>query len=188
VRCSSPTEKLLQEHGILRRILLVYEEFLGQLEHAEEHPSFSALIDTTTLLQGYVQGYHEVIEETYVFPIVEKIPSMQSLVSTLRKQHVLARQMSTDVIVSARMVDLKRLTTTLDALILLYQAHTAWEDTDLTIAYRSILSREGSNHLIETFNRVELDLFGPGAEADVLVQITEIERAFDIHGPAEFEP
>jgi hypothetical protein len=73
-------------------------------------------------------------------------------------------------------------------LILLYQAHTAWEDTDLTIAYRSILSREGSNHLIETFNRVELDLFGPGAEADVLVQITEIERAFDIHGPAEFEP
>jgi hemerythrin-like domain-containing protein len=179
---------MLQEHGILRRILLVYDEFLSQLESAETAPPIGAVIDTTTLLQSYVQGYHEVIEETYVFPVVEKIPSMQGLVSTLRRQHALARQLSTDVIVSARMADLKRLTTTLDALVLLYQAHTAWEDTDLTIALRDVLTPEGSRELLGKIHRVERDVFGPRAEAHALTQIVEIERQFDVHGPAEFEP
>lgn len=197
----SAVEKLMQGHGVLRRILLVYEEVLRAMSppeapgEGESGPAvvelIGGLVETTTLLQSYVQGYHERMEESYVFPRVEKFykgAGAAALVVTLRRQHVIAGRLSVDVLVAARMADLKKLHERLGSLVTLYHAHTTWEDTDLMSAFRQTLTRDLSNELAEKFCTIERRLFGSDAEAHILSQISNVEHRFGIYSPAEFEP
>lgn len=169
-------------HAILRRILALYEQVLGDLEHAEDPPPIDTLVDVTLTLQGYVQGYLETIEETYVFPRIER--ALPLTVATLRRQHSEAAQLTTDALVALRQRDLKRLYHALDTLILLYEVHTSWEDTDVMIAFRRTYGAREGLRLSKLFDRIESSVLGPHAEEQVLAQVKSAEEQLGILGPA----
>ena len=92
-------EDLMREHGVLNRILLIYEEGLRRL-HAKEDVSPAVFRDSAELVRKFVEDYHEKLEENFIFPEFEKRKKMTDLVKVLREQHQAGRTV-TDVILRA---------------------------------------------------------------------------------------
>src|SRR5262249_49427530 len=55
------TEDLMREHGVLNRVLLIYEEGLRRL-HAKEEVGPEVFHRTATLVRKFVEDYHEKLE------------------------------------------------------------------------------------------------------------------------------
>jgi len=67
----SANEDLMQEHGVLNRLLLIYDEIVRRLVNKE--PFNPKLIQLNALIiKEFVENHHEKTEETYVFPVLIK--------------------------------------------------------------------------------------------------------------------
>src|SRR5689334_7335367 len=67
----SPPEDLMQEHGILNRILLIYDHCRLKLINKESF-QFEAIANSATIVRTFVEDYHEKQEENYLFPRFKK--------------------------------------------------------------------------------------------------------------------
>src|SRR4051812_43041243 len=72
-------EDLMREHGVLNRILLIYEEGLRRLRAKDEVPP-DVFHKPALLVRKFVEDYHEKLEETYIFPEFEKRKKLTDLV------------------------------------------------------------------------------------------------------------
>jgi hemerythrin-like domain-containing protein len=61
----------MREHGILRRVLLVYDEAARRLA-ADDATVMSVIGASANIVHRFVEGYHEKLEEEFVFPKLEK--------------------------------------------------------------------------------------------------------------------
>ena|ERR1017187_10289571 len=85
VEISAP-EDLMREHGVLNRILLVYEAGAKRLSAGEEMPC-DIFNKTAQIVRRFVEDYHERSEEKFIFPHFEKEKKLVDLVTILRAQH-----------------------------------------------------------------------------------------------------
>ena|SRR5947209_3959539 len=90
------TEDLMREHGVLNRILLIYEEGLRRLKEKQDVPP-EVFHKPATLVRKFVEDYHEKLEENFIFPEFEKARKLADLVKVLRQQHDAGRKV-TDVV------------------------------------------------------------------------------------------
>src|SRR5438270_506438 len=58
----SPPEDLMREHGVLKRILLVYGEALRRLDAKEDLPP-EPIAQSARIIRDFVENYHEKLEE-----------------------------------------------------------------------------------------------------------------------------
>ena len=65
----SPPEDLMREHGALRRILLIYEDIQGRLNSGRAFPP-ETLSSAASIIQKFIEQYHEKLEEDYSVPTV----------------------------------------------------------------------------------------------------------------------
>src|SRR6266516_2283965 len=89
-------EDLMREHGVLNRILLIYEEGLRRIR-AKEEVTPDVFHKPATLVRKFVEDYHEKLEEKFIFPEFEKAKKLADLVKVLKEQHEAGRKV-TDVI------------------------------------------------------------------------------------------
>ena len=82
----TPAEDLMREHGVLRRILYVYDEARDRLIAGGTVP-LDALGNAAALMQRFVHDYHEKMEELHVFPLFEHAQRMAKMTAVLRVQH-----------------------------------------------------------------------------------------------------
>ena len=62
----APEEDLMREHGVLKRVLLVYREVLRRLgDHEELKPEL--LAQAAGIIRNFIEDYHEKLEENHVF-------------------------------------------------------------------------------------------------------------------------
>ncbi len=99
----SAPEDLMREHGVLNRILLIYEDGLRRLHAIEDVPP-DVFHKPATLVRKFVEDYHEKLEENFIFPLFEKKNKLVDLVKVLRDQHQAGRRV-TDVILRNAVVD-----------------------------------------------------------------------------------
>src|SRR5437667_11762336 len=92
----SPPEDLMREHGVLKRILLIYSEAIRRIEGQEDLPP-EPLADSAKIIRDFVEDYHEKLEEDFLFPRFEKANKLVDLVRVLKAQHQAGRQV-TDII------------------------------------------------------------------------------------------
>src|SRR5438270_689808 len=85
------TEDLMREHGVLNRILLIYEEGLRRLR-TKEDVSPDVFHKPALLVRQFVEDYHEKLEEKFIFPNFEKQSKLVDLVKVLREQHEAGRR------------------------------------------------------------------------------------------------
>ena len=81
-----PPEDLMREHGVLKRVLLIYGEALRRLDAKQDFPP-DALADAARIIRSFVEDYHEKLEENFLFPRFEKANQLVDLVKVLRIQH-----------------------------------------------------------------------------------------------------
>ena len=190
-----PTEDLMREHGVLRRILLVYEEAIRKLRSGD-----AAAVDVVDVIGGaanivhrFVEGYHERLEEEFVFPKLEKAGKLLDLTQVLRIQHAAGRKV-TDAIrestkqKSATAGQRQALTANLEAFIRMYAPHAAWEDTELFPVFRQLYSEAELDRLGDRFEDQEHKLLGGGGFEGSLKDVGDLEKALGIHDLSKFTP
>jgi hemerythrin-like domain-containing protein len=140
----TPVEDLMREHGVLRRVLMVYEEVSRRLL-AADHVPVELLPAAAKLVRRFVEDYHERLEEDLVFPRFEKAGRLTDLVAVLRTQHQRGREL-TDQLVHLGApgamkgdADRRRIAEMLRAFIRMYGPHAAYEDTVLFPGFRGLV-------------------------------------------------
>jgi hemerythrin-like domain-containing protein len=186
-------EDLMREHGVLNRILLIYEEGLRRLR-ARDEVSPDVFHKPATLVRTFVEDYHEKLEERFIFPEFEKARKLVDLVKVLREQHEAGRKV-TDVILRNAAADRfrkedarKELVGSCEAFIRMYRPHEAREDTVLFPALHKIVPAKRLRELGEQFEKEEDRLFGEEGFEKTVEQVAAIEKQLGIHDLAGFTP
>src|SRR5690606_27849195 len=124
----TPGEDLMQEHGVLERLLLIYDEAARRIEVGEPL-EMAGLADAASSVRRFVEEYHEMLEEQLVFPRLEAAEREVELIAVLRVQHQRGRAITDRVLrltkASKPAAELSRL---LGAFSRMYRPHAARED------------------------------------------------------------
>ena len=189
----SPGEDLMREHGVLKRILLVYGEVIRRVDAQEAVPP-KPLYDAADIIRTFVEDYHEKLEEDHLFPRFRKADVLVDLVDVLQAQHQAGRKLTDTTLRLAngralRSADDRRtLVESLRAFIRMYSPHEAREDTVLFPAFHELVSQNEYDSLGEDFERLENKLFGQDGFEKNVARVTTIEKALDIYDLAQFTP
>ncbi len=186
-----PNEDLMREHGVLHRILLVYEEAIRRIRAGESLP-VESLGQAASAVQQFVEGYHEIMEENYVFPKLKEANKLPDIVDILIQQHQAGRELTAAIVAGATPDAFKdsgkqrEVADKAAQFIRMYRPHAAWEDTVVFLALRTVLSRQQYDDMGETFEKEEKKLVGPMAFERAVETVAGIEKAFGIHDLAAF--
>ncbi|HEX2970921.1 MAG TPA: hemerythrin domain-containing protein [Tepidisphaeraceae bacterium] len=189
----SPPEDLMREHGVLKRVLLIYGEALRRMEAKTEVPP-DALADAAQIIRSFIEDYHEKLEEDYLFPRFRKANKLVDLVQVLQTQHQAGRQL-TDVTLRLATAqglqnpeDSAKLADSLRQFIRMYSPHEAREDTVLFPAFREIVSAQEFDALGEQFEKKENQLFGQDGFEKTVDKVAGIEKKLGIYDLSQFTP
>ena len=188
----SPPEDLMQEHGLLNRILLSYDLNRIQLVNKQSIHQ-EALYDAAEIIRTFVEDYHEKQEEDYLFPRFEKANQLTDLVKTLREQHKAGRIITDHIMQLCKTKTLsdnenQKLTQLLTDFNTMYRPHEAREDTILFPVFRKIVSKNEYDSLGEEFENNEHKLFGKGGFESMVEKVSLIEKKLNIYDLAMFTP
>jgi len=188
----SPPEDLMREHGVLDRLLLIYEAGLRKFTSNED---FDPAIITTAAetVRDFIENYHEKSEEEAVFPRFKKAGKLVPFVDTLLTQHQAGRRVTQAILQSAPGSrkdgdDRKRLTSSIQAFITMYRPHAAREDTDLFPLLRSLVSSHEYDAMAEDFERKEHKLFGEDGFEMMAKRVASLEQKIGIDDLSQFTP
>jgi hemerythrin-like domain-containing protein len=189
----SAPEDLMREHGVLNRILLIYEEGLRRLKANQEVPP-DAFLKPANLVRKFVEAYHEKLEETFIFPEFEKRKKLTDLVRVLRQQHAAGRRL-TDVILRAAAPNRfgkgdarGELTHACEEFVRMYRPHEAREDTVLFPALYKAIPAKQVRELGEQFEKEEHRLFGEEGFEKTVAEVAAVEKQLGIYDLAAFTP
>jgi len=185
----TPGEDLMQEHGVLERILLVYGEGARRLEGGEELEP-AVLAAAAGIVRDFVEDYHERNEEEFLFPRLEAAHREVELVAVLRRQHERGRELTATISALARIMHgpTAELARALRAFERMYRPHAAREDTVLFPAFRELVGRDAYHELGEELEEREHALFGHDGFEDAVAHVARLEQALGIHELERFTP
>lgn len=189
----SATEDLMREHGVLRRVMLIYDDLGRRLKQGEEVPS-QVLAGANDITRRFVQDYHEKNEEKHLFNRFSSAGREVELVAILYQQHLAGRKVIDEVNAANTGDNLKdpaaraRIGELLHSFTRLYRPHAAWEDTVLFPAFRSVISGKDFAALGEAFEKDEIRLFGQDGFARVVAQVADLEKKLGIYHLQQFTP
>ncbi len=98
----APAEDLMREHGLLNRILLIYEESGRRLSAAKPDMNIGLLKESAGIIKSFIEEYHEKLEEDHLFPRFKKAGKLVDLVDVLDKQHEAGRSVTKRILNLAR--------------------------------------------------------------------------------------
>ena len=186
----SPAEDLMREHGLLNRILLIYDEHIRRIER-KENLDPAPLTKAAGVIKDFVENYHEKLEEQFLFPRFEKAGRKVELVRTLRAQHEAGRKLTSSVLEWAGSDvggNRDKIGAALGSFVRMYRPHEAREDTVLFPAFRKIVSRSEYDALGEDFEDRERQLFGDDGFERMVEQVAGIEKSLGLYELSRFTP
>ena len=189
----APTEDLMREHGVLKRVLLAYDEIVHRLDARKDFPA-QALADAAGIIRNFIEDYHEKLEEDFLFPRFEKAGKQSDLTRILREQHQAGRRLTDTTLRLAKLKSLKdeserkQLADSLRQFIRMYEPHEAREDTVLFPALRKVVSPHEFGALGEDFEKKEHQLFGEDGFEQMVDKVAAIEKRLGIYDLGQFTP
>ena len=189
----SPPEDLMREHGVLKRILLVYVEALRRLDARQDLPP-EPIAESARIIRDFIEDYHEKLEEDFLFPRFRKANKHVDLVDILFQQHQGGRRLTDITMQFATQQALKnpddrrKLADSIRQFIRMYSPHEAREDTVLFPAFRDIVTPHEFDSLGEDFEKKEDELFGDDGFGKIVDKVAEIEKKLGIYDLAQFTP
>ena len=187
----SPPEDLMREHGVLNRILLIYDNCNKHLLDGTEFP-LESLYNSAQLIRNFIEEYHEMLEEKHLFPRFEKAGKLVQLVQVLRAQHAVGRTYTNQIIDLTKNSSLSgneeadKLATLLESFNYMYRPHEAREDTVLFPALREIVSKNEFYSMGEDFEKLEHKLFGEDGFDTIVDKVAGIEKQLGIYELSKF--
>jgi hemerythrin-like domain-containing protein len=183
----------MREHGVLKRVLLVYGEAVRRIEAGEELPT-GPVADGATIIRSFIEDYHEKLEEDYLFPLFRKAGKQVDLVEVLTEQHRGGRRLTDETLKLANAPAMKSaedrgaLADSLRQFIRMYSPHEAREDTVLFPALHEIVAADEYDRLGETFEKKEQELFGEHGFEKMVERVAAIEKVLGMYDLRQFTP
>jgi hemerythrin-like domain-containing protein len=186
------TEDLMREHGVLRRILLVYEAGARRIGQGEDIDP-AVFTQAAEAMRDFIHDYHEKSEEDHIFPRFKKAGRMVELVDVLLVQHQAGRKLTERILQAAEasrgnkeqrqaMID------AMQASITLYRPHAAREDTDVFPTVRSLMTPNEFEELGETLEKAETTKFGSDGFEKMAKRVEQIEKRIGTNDLAQVTP
>jgi hemerythrin-like domain-containing protein len=188
----TPPEDLMREHGVLDRLLLIYEAGLRKFDAKQDFDP-AILIGAAQIVRDFIENYHEESEEQAVFPRFRKAGKQVALVDTLLAQHRAGRKVTEAILQSAPGGrqdgdDRRRLVVAIQSFITMYRPHAAREDTELFPLLKGIVSPHEYDAMAEDFERKEHKLFGGDGFEMMVHRVAGLEQSIGINDLAQFTP
>ena len=198
----STNENLMRQHGILKRVLLMYDEVIRRIDARQDFPT-QTVIDSAQIVRRFIEDHHEKLEEVYIFPLFRKYyrrddvlrlyaQKLVDLVDILHQQHPAGRRLTDRILSTLQSLktpdDRHKLAQDLRAFIRMYAPHMAREDTVLYPALHVIVTRQEYDALGEKFDEIEHKTFGTDGFDVYLDQVTAFEKYLGIYDLTQFTP
>ena len=186
-------EDLMREHGVLDRIMLIYEEGLRRLRTGV--PISGDLFgEAAVMVRKFIEQYHEVLEEKYIFPELEQRQRHVELIRVLREQHQAGRAV-TGAILSYSAAERfatedgrRMIAWACENFTRMYRPHRNREETVLFPALHDVLSFRQLDLLGDAFEEQEEKLLGPRGFEKMVEQVAALEKQLGIYDLAQFTP
>ncbi|KRQ03552.1 hypothetical protein AOQ71_33225 [Bradyrhizobium manausense] len=188
----TPPEDLMREHGVLDRVLLLYEASIRKFSANEDFDP-GLITQSAGIVRDFINNYHEKSEEEHVFPRFRKAGQMTDLVDILLHQHEAGRKVTENILKLAptsrgNSDDRKQLVGAMQSFITMYRPHAAREDTDLFPKLRDVVSANEYDAMAEDFEKKEHQLFGEDGFEKMAARVAELEQQMGIHDLNQFTP
>ena len=195
-------ENLMRQHGILRRVLLMYDEVIRRIDAKQDFPR-QTVIDSAEIIRKFIEDYHEKLEEEHIFPLFRKYyrrddvlrlyaQKLVDLVDILNEQHTAGRRLTDRIVSTLQSLNTsdnrQKLAHDLRAFIRMYAPHAAREDTVLFPALHVIATRQEYEELGEKFDEIEHKTFGGDGFDMYLDYVTAFEKRLGIYDLKQFTP
>jgi hemerythrin-like domain-containing protein len=187
-----PTEDLMREHGVLRRVMLVYGEAARRLASGEPNVTI-VVAGAANIVHRFVEGYHEKLEEDFVFPKLERAGKLVDLTTILRTQHAAGRKLTEAILAATKSGAISggarnAVVADIESFVYMYAPHAAWEDTELFPAYRALFTAAELDKLGDKFEEQEHKLLGSGGFEGSMRDVGDLEKELGIHDLARYTP
>jgi hemerythrin-like domain-containing protein len=180
----TPVEDLMREHGVLRRVMYLYDDAIGRLDGRREVP-LDALAGCAGIVRRVIEDYHEKLEEDFLFPRYEQAGKLAELTAILRRQHQAGRTLTAQIthLAKAPLADADRaaLATALRGFNHMYRPHAAREDTVLFPALRGLVGKHAYEELGDQFEDKEKQMLGDRGFEHAVDEVARLEQAFGLN-------
>lgn len=185
------TEDLMREHGVLRRILIVYSESARRFRGALPVGIYEPINKAAQLFRGFGENYHEkLLEEAHIFPAVSRAGGQASVYpEILTAQHSRGREITAYILSMTKgkePADVRKLASAMRAFVRMYRAHAAREDTIVFPAWKQTMSEEQMDEMGERFEDIEHKQFGEDGFEKAVSQIAAIEEQLGLADLSKF--
>lgn len=175
----SANEDLMREHGLLKRVLIMYDTMADRVAGGQEL-NRDVAAQSAGIIREFVEDYHERIEEKYLFARFLKAGKMTELVNTLQVQHDRGRTLTSRMLQALKAprpskADQQQVVTDMRQFYRMYTPHEAREDTELYPALHQLVSRNEYDSMGEEFEKIEHQKFGQGGFELYLSKVTDLE-------------
>lgn len=177
----------MREHGVLRRVMYLYDEAAMRIEGGREVP-LDAIASGAGIVRHVIEDYHEKLEEHFVFPRFEKAGKLAELTAVLRKQHEVGRALTDQIIALAKAPVDAKLATVLRSFNHMYRPHAAREDTELLPLLRELVGAHEYAELGEQLEDQEKQILGDHGFERAVVDVAKLEVAFGVNDLAKLTP
>jgi hemerythrin-like domain-containing protein len=182
-----PAEDLMREHGVLRRVMFLYDEAAHRLETSGK-PPLDAVAAGAGIVRKVIEQYHEKLEENFIFPRMEKAKKLAELTAILRRQHEAGRTVTASILKLCDGSDGKQLAEQLRVFNRMYRPHAAREDTLLFPAFHDLLGEKAYKELGDQFEDEEKKQLGNEGFEGAVAQVARLEEQFGFTDLDQFTP
>lgn len=184
----TPAEDLMFEHGIIERLLLIYDEAARRID-AGQQVSGTLIFDAASIIRSFAEDYHEKLEEQYIFPRLEKAGRHADLAKTLQAQHDAGRKVTTallDMTKGGALAQPQHAAQAMRSFSRQYLPHISRENSVAFRAFHELVPHEEYVELGEEFEEKEHALFGEGGFTRTVDRVAAMERELGIYDLAQF--
>ena len=191
-RCR-PTTTSCASTACSNACLLCYREMTSQVQ-AGGSLNAQHLHDAALVIHDFIEGFHEGLEEGFVFPRLRQAGQVTGTVSTLLRQHASGRVLTQFILAHTTASQVAsagtrgELAAAMRAFVRMYEPHEAREDTVVFPAFRQLLSPQELADLGQHFADLEHQQFGQDEFTAMVGRVAAIEQALGIYDLTQFTP
>lgn len=188
-KVATPIENLMKEHGVLMRILAIYDKVVSDAASGGTF-NVSAINRTADLSRGYIGRHHDACEERYIFPKFREAHYIVDIVTELHNQHYAAAMITNQMLALSStggdldensLQTLKNLCAVISRM---YRPHMSWEQTIVFPAFYDIVSTDYVKQIQEEMAAEERKILGDTGFRGLVGRLSEIEKevgTYDLH-------
>lgn len=177
-------EDLMREHGVLRRILVVYSETAEILKEKPPPEIYGAIHRAAKLFDDFGVRHHEkALEEAIIFPALANGDTEAArYIKPLIGQHTQAHRIAEFILSETQQPEPHgwALVPVMEALVRMYRTHAAREDTIVFPAWKETQSKAQLDEMAERFEKIEQEQFGEGGFEKAVSEVAAIEEQLGV--------